>query len=211
MSKIERFEGDILSSNVFVVSEGDRCVLIDAGVPLKLLLPKLGSKKVEAIVLTHGHYDHIYYLQEYAKHFGCDVFGSKFIAEYLYDKNHNASEGSPYPAIELLPIEKLKTFDDAGKKKIGPIELEYLQLGGHSKADMLYKLGDNIFVGDIVIGRDVGRQDLWGGNKKQMVNSLHKLLDVEYQTMHCGHGHDLDKNTQNKVINLWAKFLSRNN
>ena len=211
MNKIEvnRIEGNILNSNVFVVSKSDRCILIDAGVPLNLLLQKLGDKKVEAIVLTHGHYDHIFYLQEYAQYFRCEIYASKFIPEYLYDKSHNASKGSPYPEIELPPLEKLKTFGDSGKKHIGPFELEYLQLGGHSKADMLYKIGDDIFVGDIVIGRDVGRQDLWGGDKKQMIESLKKILLIDYQIMHCGHGQDFDKNTQNKVINLWAKFLAR--
>lgn len=207
--EIERIEGDILNSNVFVISNGDECFLVDAGVPIDILLKQLAGKKVEAIFLTHGHYDHIYYLNDYVNKFGCKVYASDKIEEYLYDKNHNASYDCPYPPIELERIENIETLSGDGSVEVCGIDVEFVQLGGHSSADMMYQIGQDVFVGDEVIGRDVGRTDLWGGDKQELLKSLQRILQTEYKTMHCGHGQDFDKPTQDKVVKLWYKFLNR--
>ena len=207
--EIKRVEGDILQSNVFVVSENDKCILIDAGAPLEKVLPYVYEKNVEAIFLTHGHYDHIYYLNKYVDRFRCEDYASEKILDYLYNKEHNASYDCPYPPIELEEIKFLRDLSSDGIVDIGNMTVEFFQLGGHSSADMMFQIGDDLFVGDEVIGRDVGRTDLWGGDKQALLVSLQKILQKKYQTMHCGHGPDFDKNTQDKVVKLWHKFYSR--
>jgi len=207
--EIKRVEGDILQSNVFVVSEGGKCILIDAGAPIERVMPYVDEKSVEAIFLTHGHYDHIYYLNKYVDKFRCEVYASEKITDYLYDKNHNASYDCPYPPIELEEIKFLQLLSGDGVVDIAGFKVEFFQLGGHSSSDMMFQLGDDLFVGDEVIGRDVGRTDLWGGDKQMMLASLQKILQKDYQIMHCGHGQYFDKKTQDKVVKLWHKFLSR--
>ena len=74
---------------------------------------------------------------------------------------------------------------------------------------MIFKINNEIFVGDLLIGRDRGKIDLYGGSKKEMKNSLQFLQNLDYEIMHSGHGEDSLKINQNRVLNLWIKFLER--
>ena len=201
----ERIVSEIIESNVFVVSNEKGCIIFDAGASLGKVKDIIGNKKVEAVFLTHGHYDHCYFLNDYLKEFGCNVFCSEFAKEYLENSDFNYSEGK----FKIYDFSKFKFLKGNGKVRVGDFDVEFKQLGGHSKSDMLYRVGDEIFVGDVLIGRDMGRIDLYGGSKERMKESLQTLLKEDYVVMHSGHGKDNDKQTQDKVCNLWIKFLNR--
>lgn len=202
---IERIESDLISSNVFVVSQGNCCVIIDAGAKVEEVAKVVGAKKVEAIFLTHGHYDHCARVMDYIKRFGAKVYASQFIKEYLENGDYNYSEGQ----FVVTDFTDFIFLQESGKVKLPHFEVEFFTLGGHSKSDIMFKIDDDIFVGDVLIGRDMGRIDLYGGSKDKMKDSLKFLQKFNYETMHSGHGGDNDKQTQDKVINLWLRFLNR--
>ena len=201
----ERIVSSIINSNVFIVSSGNECVLIDAGAEVEKVKNVVGGKKVLGVFLTHGHYDHCFYVMDYIKEFGCKVYASKFAKEYLEEPDYNYSEGN----FAVNDFSSFEFLGNGGKVKLGDLKIEYKQLGGHSKSDMMFKVGNDIFVGDVLLGRNMGRTDLYGGNKNEMEKSLNLLLKEDYQIMHAGHGIDLDKNSQDKVAMLWLKFLKR--
>ena len=209
VAMITRIEGNILASNTYVVSNGKSCFIVDCTVPVEKLKETLLGQKVEAVFITHGHYDHIYFLDEYLKTFDCKFYASEFAIEYLSDAYKNASRGSPYPELEIKGFKKVTALSYKGEIKAGVFAIKYFQLGGHSKGDMMFDFGKNIFVGDLVIGRDVGRTDLYGGDKNEMIKSLEFLENYDYKIMFSGHGKENEKDTQNKVIKIWKKYLSR--
>lgn len=202
---IKRIESDLICSNVFVVGEGDFCFVVDAGASVEEVQKVVGSRKVEGILLTHGHYDHCARVLDYVKCFGAKVYASRHIKDYLENGNHNYSEGlfsiSDFSAFEFL--------EEDGVLKLPHFEIAFKQLGGHSKSDMMFAFSGDLFVGDVLIGRDMGRIDLYGSSKQDMMKSLAFLQTQQYVTMHCGHGEDHDKRTQDKVASLWLKFLDR--
>lgn len=202
---IERIESNFIGSNVFVISKEDACFVVDAGVDLETLKATVGNKKVEGIFLTHGHYDHCFFVEQYLKEFGCKVFCSENIKEYLQNPDYNYSEGH----FKLDNFENFVFLHEKGIVNLDNFEVEFHQLGGHSKSDMCYKFEDDVFVGDVLIGRDMGRIDLYGSDKLEMSKSLKFLQNYDFSTMHSGHGEDNSKLTQNKVINLWLRFLNR--
>lgn len=202
---IEKIESDLLSSNVFVVSLGDYCVIIDAGAVVEEVEKVVKDKKVEAIFLTHGHYDHSARVFSYAKKFGSKIYASKYIKEYLENGEYNYSEGK----FSINDFSNFEFLKGNGTVEFPHFNVQYFQLGGHTKSDMIYKINDDIFVGDVLIGRDMGRIDLYGGSKEKMRESLQFLKDLDYKIMHSGHGLDNDKKAQDKVTSLWVKFLSR--
>lgn len=202
---IERIESEFLGSNVFVVNHGDDCIIIDAGAKLEELKKYVAGKNVKAILLTHGHYDHCFYVGDYIKEFDCKVYCSKAIVEYLQNADYNYSDG----AFKYDDFSHFVFLGASGKFDVGAINIRYKQLGGHSKSDMVFFVDEDVFVGDLLIGREMGRMDLHGGNKEDMKESLKFLLNQNYKTMHSGHGQDNDKSTQDKVINLWLRFLNR--
>lgn len=201
----ERIESELINSNVFVVSDEKSCIIIDCGAKTEDVALAVGDKKVEAIFLTHGHYDHCFYVLDYVQKFGCKVFCSEFAKEYLENSDYNYSEGH----FSLKDFSDFIFLKNSGKLQVSNFEITYFQLGGHSKGDMCFAVFDEVFVGDILIGRDMGRIDLYGGSKQEMTKSLDFLHKLSYKIMHSGHGLDNDKTTQDKVINLWLRFLKR--
>ncbi len=202
---IERIVSNLVESNVFVVSNGDNCFIVDAGVELDKVKAVVGNKKVEAVFLTHGHYDHCFYVEEYAKEFGCKVYCSQFAKDYLENSEHNYSEGK----LKISDFSNFCFLNGNGEVSLQHFNVRYFALGGHSKSDMAYLYDGDIFVGDVLIGRDMGRIDLYGGDKSAMKTSLEFLHGLDYKTMYSGHGEENAKQVQDKVANLWIKFLSR--
>jgi len=203
--KVERIVGEYLDSNVFVVGNDHDVVLIDASAKIENVKRVVANRKVLAILLTHGHYDHSVFANEYASEFGCKVYASGHVQKYLIDADWNCSDG--HFAVE--DFSKFAFLSGDGELDFGEIVVEYKSMGGHSLADMLYKIEDEIFVGDLLIGRDMGRIDLKGGDKKQMIESLKTLLAEKYTVMHSGHGTDNKKEVQDKILKLWIRFLDR--
>lgn len=202
---IDKIVSDIIDSNVFVVSDESSCVIFDAGAKIEEVKKIVGEKNVEAVFLTHGHYDHCFRLQDYINEFKCKVYCSEFAKEYLQDGKKNYSEGH----LIFNDFQNFVFLKGCGQLSFENFQINFYQLGGHSKSDMCYVVGDDIFVGDVLIGRDIGRMDLYGGSKQEMQKSLKFLNDLPYKTIHSGHGDDNNKQNQNKVIKLWLKFLNR--
>lgn len=196
---------ELIESNVFIVGTENCCVIVDAGAGIESVKRVVGKRKVLGIFLTHGHYDHSYYVLGYAKEFGAKIYGSKNLKEYLQNPDYNYSEGH----FKVTDFSNFEILEGAGKLILEDIQIEYLELGGHSKSDMCYIIGDEIFVGDVVLGRDIGRMDLYGGSKVDMIKSLQTLKNLDYSVMHCGHGEDKPKIEQDKVISTYLRFLQR--
>ena len=70
--RIETVVGKI-DSNTFIVQSCDTTIIIDAGAKLDDLQKALKGRKPSAILLTHEHYDHVFYLDDYKKEFTCLV------------------------------------------------------------------------------------------------------------------------------------------
>lgn len=232
-----RVLSDIIESNVFVCEKGGNFIIFDAGAKfdevqkaiknISQTLPggadrkdKFDAKnpqneafcekseknfKVLGVFLTHAHYDHAFYALDYAKVFGCKVYASEFAKEYLPDAAKNYSEGK----LSITDFSDFEFLHGDGRLRLGEFEVEYFALGGHSKSDVCFRVDDEIFVGDVLIGRDMGRVDLYGGSKDEMKKSLQKLVDMKYSIMHSGHGEDNTKFSQDKVAKLWLRFLNR--
>ncbi len=206
-----RVVSQIIESNVFLCEKGGNYVIFDAGAKLEDVQSAIQNLKngkqgkVLGVFLTHGHYDHAFYALSYAKAFGCKIYASEFAKEYLSNAEKNYSEGK-FAVKDFSDFEFLR---GDGVVKLGEFEVEYFALGGHSKSDVCFRVGDELFVGDVLIGRDMGRIDLYGGSKDEMKKSLERLLQMNYSVMHSGHGEDNAKFSQDKVTKLWLRFLSR--
>ena len=201
----EKIVSNLIDSNVFVVSKNDKCLIFDAGACVQAVKDVVANRKVLAVFLTHGHYDHAYHALDYSNEFDCKIYCSEHAKEYLENPNINYSEGE----FKVVEFENFEFLSGEGCLILGDFSIKFKQLGGHSKSDMCFKVDDEIFVGDVLIGRDMGRIDLYGGDKQEMLKSLKSLLETNYKIMHSGHGSDNEKSEQDKVINLWQRFLNR--
>ena len=77
-----------------------------------------------------------------------------------------------------------KLFADGERFRIGALEVEVLHTPGHTPADVSYRIGDAVFVGDTLFMPDYGtaRADFPGGDARQLYRSIRKLLDLPPET-----------------------------
>ena len=154
------------------------CVLIDPGSAHKEILEIVEKQKktVAAILLTHGHFDHVGAVRKIAEKTGCAV--------YLDPAEKNL------PAFMTAgPL--YSTDDYEGKVCVAGLEFEVLHTPGHTPGSVCLLCEDVIFSGDTLFAGSCGRTDFPGSDPKAMKVSLQKLKDRSGDfRVFSGHGED---------------------
>ena len=201
--KITQIVSEELDSNVFVCQNEKLTFIVDCGATLDKVREAVKGK-VSAIFLTHGHYDHAKYALEYAKAFGCKIYANKNIAEILPDPAKNYGEN-----FSTQDFSNFIFLEGDGSVVIDGQQIKYFHCPGHSKCCNCFLIDDDFFTGDVLFAQGIGRTDLFGGSKAQMLASLQKLQNVPFERAHSGHGPDSSKAEQEKNIKVFLRFLSR--
>ncbi len=175
--------------NCYIVSDEKQkvCAVIDPASPeISACLEALELKPI-CILLTHGHFDHVSYLDDIAERYNVPVYIHKNDEELLYDGAKNASvffEGAP-------SVSKVRgqTLDNGDKIDIGTVCLEVMNTPGHTKGCVCYFCDDVVFTGDTIFANGYGRTDLYGGDHTQMAQTIQALLPkLSGKTIYPGHG-----------------------
>jgi glyoxylase-like metal-dependent hydrolase (beta-lactamase superfamily II) len=183
------------SCNVHIVSSGKGVIVIDPGFygsQMKNDLKKLGG--VDAILLTHGHWDHIFGLDDLKKDFPqASVYIHELDMKFLQSPSLNSSVNMGFQLKIKSHVEPLteRCFD------IGGYRVEVIHMPGHSPGSSMFYFPeeDILFSGDTVMLHKIGptihpltRQIT--GNSEDMECSIEKFkrLDVINPQVYCGHG-----------------------
>jgi hydroxyacylglutathione hydrolase len=193
--EIDRLVLGAYETNCYVLRGGPaerRCLLIDAGLEAERLVDFIyrSSFNLEAVVLTHGHIDHIGGVNLLRESFdGIKVYIHKLDADMLArtEENLSAWAGESFitgPADFFL--EEGDIVREAGLK------LEVFHTPGHTPGGVsLYSKEEGVvFVGDALFAGSVGRTDFPGGDMEQLIASIKgKLLYLPDETVvYPGHG-----------------------
>lgn len=180
-----------IGENAWLVRRDDRddCVVIDPGDEYPKLKRALEGRSVAAILLTHGHFDHIMAVGPMAVDTHAPVYVGRDDMEMLNNAALNGRAGlmgithMDGPAIEATPYgEKLSA---AG------LDFMVLPTPGHSRGSVCLYLPDEavLFSGDTLFQAGFGRMDLYGGSPAQMRDSLRRLFALPPETrVYPGHG-----------------------
>lgn len=196
-----------LQSNMYIITGKTGLFIIDPSVsPEKTedfcsTIPDFigiskGEAPVNALLLTHGHHDHIKYVEDWIKLYpNAEVFFSSRDKELLDSGYWNCSymEGQ----------EKTYTFkytDLAGKDewviyKDSEVEITVYETPGHTMGGVcfLVSLGgkEKLFTGDTVFNGSVGRTDMHGGTSKLIIESVMRIKTFDPKlAIYPGHGPD---------------------
>ena len=203
--KIHKLVSDYYDANVFVLEKSGNCLIVDSGVNIELIKKVVGDKKVLGVLLTHGHYDHSRYCNEYAREFDCKVYANKNVVKTMTD-----SEAVYSPNGETINDFSKFCFIDGDKNlKLDDFAIDCYYCPGHSICSECYLIEKNLFAGDVLFDKGFGRVDLKFSDKEKMLKSLTKLESVKFQTLYSGHGGESGYQNQIRNISLFKKFLSR--
>jgi glyoxylase-like metal-dependent hydrolase (beta-lactamase superfamily II) len=156
----------------------DRAVIVDPGDEAERILgaaEELGVS-IEAILLTHTHFDHIGAVAPIAKATGAPVWCPEIETPVLADINSFV----PWPGFG--PYESYDadhTVTGGEKLELAGMEIDVIFTPGHSPGHVTYSVPNEaaIFSGDVLFQGSIGRTDLPGGDGPTLLESIRKLVD----------------------------------
>lgn len=187
----KRYTDGILGSNTYILWDGGskEAAIIDAGSRPSLIdgIIKEQELKVKYIILTHAHFDHIYYLPEYRSAFPqAKTVLHELDNEIIGNPRLNASVlfGSER-AFEKADI----TVREGDWLYLGDEKLIIMSTPGHTEGSICILAGDMLFSGDTLFYDGFGRTDLGAGSVSDMAASIERLYGLDENiTVYPGHG-----------------------
>jgi hydroxyacylglutathione hydrolase len=156
----------------------DRALIVDPGDEAPLILgavEQLGLK-VEAVLVTHCHFDHVGAVAPVAEATGAPVYVSEIERPVLADIMRYVPFAGigPYESYEAD-----RTLAGGEKLDLAGFEIDVLFTPGHSPGHLTYSIADEhaIFSGDVLFQGSVGRTDLPGGDWATLLSSIGSLVE----------------------------------
>ncbi len=162
MMQVEKVVVGELLENCYILSKENRCLVIDPGADLEKIQEKIGAKKVEGVLLTHHHFDHIGALSQILS-----TYQTKCYDDKVFKKDSFVTVGSFSFQVIFNPGHSQDSIS------------------------FYFPEEQSMFVGDFIFQGSIGRCDLEGGNFLEMQESLKKLKTYPKETkLYPGHGPD---------------------
>lgn len=159
----------LYQTNCYLVhNEGAKeCIVIDPGYEANTILNRaaLLGLEIKAILLTHGHFDHVGAVRQIAADTDCDV--------YLQEQEltlPGAMTDGPLYHTHLYPAE--------GKFQVAGMDIAVLHTPGHTPGSVCLLIADAMFSGDTLFAGSMGRCDFPGSSIFDMRKSMKKLYNL---------------------------------
>ena len=187
---MNRYELGPIGTNCYVVRADDcaaEAVVIDPGADAPRILEELGAlgARCTAILITHGHWDHLGAVADLTEATGAPVHMAEDERLLLEDLNSFTP-----PGVDLRPYTPDVLLQGDELLELAGMSFETLRVPGHSPAHLAYFTGGALFSGDVVFAGSVGRTDLPGSDWETLVESI-RMLGERFPpetVIYSGHG-----------------------
>lgn len=187
---VDQLELGPIGTNSYVVrsaAESNAAVVVDPSGDVETIERALAalSTRCVAILVTHGHFDHVVSLADLAEASGATVYAPEGELSLLEHPERFAPPGLSIrgrrPDVLLGGGETIEEAD---------IRFDVIAVPGHSPAHLAYRAGDRLFSGDVLFAGSVGRTDIPGADWAVLERSLARLLETcpPATIVHPGHG-----------------------
>ena len=161
----------LYKANCYVLKKEGKCLIIDPGFHCNHIFKMVQDTEPIAVLLTHGHCDHVSALDEVCAHYK--------IPAYLHPLDHELLQlirrrPSVYKKKMYTNCEDLVT----GKLQLGPFEIIVHHTPGHSAGSVCLEIDGHLFTGDTVFKQNVGNTDNYNSNPHDLITSLKYILSL---------------------------------
>jgi hydroxyacylglutathione hydrolase len=195
------FPAGAFAANCYLVApaQGEECVIIDPGQDaergIEELLDRFKLKPI-AVLLTHGHIDHMWSV--------APVCGAKGVPAYVHPDDRELLS-DPGKGLSLMAKQQfmggmtfsepddVKALEDGEIVTLAGLDFTIGHTPGHTPGSVTFRSGtedvDALFTGDLLFAGSIGRTDLPGGDHQQILHSLARTLTLPDETIVLpGHG-----------------------
>lgn len=159
----------LYQTNTYIVSKAgsDKCIVIDPGYEGTTILNRaaLLGLNIEAVLLTHAHFDHLGAVRAIVADTDCDVYVDE-------------QELQLPPTMTDGPIYYSHLYPADGEIAVAGMDIKILRTPGHTPGSVCLLIGDAMFSGDTLFAGSMGRCDFPGSNIFDMRKSMKKLCNV---------------------------------
>lgn len=179
------------SSNCFILHSGGEAFVIDPSVSELRVMSILQENglALKGILLTHGHFDHIWRAKELRELSGAPLMIHELDAEMLTDSTKNAY--AFFTGNNFTVDEPDNLLHDGDVLTLGDKKIRVIHTPGHSRGSVCFDTDNLLVTGDTLFAEGFGRYDLHGGDLlslKSSLSLLKKMADTEDKPIYCGHG-----------------------
>jgi glyoxylase-like metal-dependent hydrolase (beta-lactamase superfamily II) len=185
----DRYTGGFFQTHAYALpTASGRRLLIDAPEGVAEWLRARGDK-VDALLLTHAHVDHIHDAAAVVREHGCPIFHHRDGDPLLLDRDAYKRYGI---SIQFEPVAGGQYIDEGPGQEFAGWRFDVLLVPGHCPGSLCFydRAAQQLFGGDVLFAGSIGRTDLPGGNLPQLLSGLHeKVLTLPDETVVLpGHG-----------------------
>ena len=170
MIKVHALALGAYQTNCYIIHDeaSTTCCVIDPGYDANFILDKLESLglTLEAILLTHGHFDHVGAVKDLAAETRCDVY------------IHPDDLALP-PMMTAGALYYTKTYTEGSQLSLAGLDITVLHTPGHTPGSVCLLAETTLFSGDTLFQGSCGRTDLPGGDWATITRSLKRLAALE--------------------------------
>jgi len=192
------FPAGMLACNCYVLAprKGSDAIVVDPGQRAMGTLRRILDENrltPAAVLLTHGHIDHIWSAQKVADTYGCPAFIHPEDRHMLSDPIRGLGPRLGQMALSALfrePKQVVELDRDGAVLDFGGLAVTVDHTPGHTRGSVVFRVDNHVFTGDTLFKQSVGRTDLPGGSGNALLNSIvDKLLVLDDDTLVLpGHG-----------------------
>jgi len=188
--------GPIMTNSYLISTDGNTCFILDPAEGTTLLQHMQSVHwQPTAILLTHGHWDHITGIQMILEQYpSLPVFVHREDQTFLFDATLNGSVNfyAPYHLDRSVALQSWDEFPALAGESWRVIETP-----GHTNGSITLQIQNHLFTGDFLFQETVGRTDFQFGSAKTMHTTLKKFMasykdSNENYIIHPGHGEETD-------------------